>query len=50
MNRFFVVCALAVDFLLLPALLIAFDARRATDPVGLTPGPIGPESAAVGAD
>jgi predicted RND superfamily exporter protein len=43
-----VACALAVDFLLLPALLIAFDGRRAADrpperalPRGIEPAPVG---------
>jgi hypothetical protein len=45
-----VVCALAVDFLLLPALLIAFDGRRATDPAELARGAVGLEPATAGAD
>jgi predicted RND superfamily exporter protein len=45
-----VACALAVDFLLLPALLIAFDRRRVSDrpTEGALAG--GPELASVGAD
>jgi predicted RND superfamily exporter protein len=45
-----VICALLVDFLLLPALLITFDARRATDHAAIPEFPKGMEAVPAAGD
>jgi predicted RND superfamily exporter protein len=45
-----VICALAVDFLLLPALLVVFDGERASSPAGAVEPTLAPQPVAAGAD